>query len=211
MSTGGRSWLRVACCIGMLVLAASCEDGGDGGSNGLLVADFESGRDPTNLGGRLQQWNKGARVSVGYGSYGGRATGYAQISGNNGSGGWTGAGLVLVLSDKAQGLDLSSYSDLRFDVAVAPGSQLGDTAVKFEDTGGNARAERPIRAYAAPPADGWQSVKIPLSAFQLKAGDPSWWSGLDSAHVVHFVTVSVRDADTPNGDGTLYIDNVRFE
>jgi hypothetical protein len=188
-------------------LGAGCEEDSGGGGSGNVLADFNSGGDPTTLGGSLGVWNNGATAVAAY------AGGAAQVSitGNTGSGpgGWSGAGLVVTLQGSTAPFDMSAYAFLEFDVRMEPGSQLGATKVKLEDAAGIQRPERSIAAYAGSVGTSWRHVRIPLTAFSVQqAGDPGWWSPVNLATVVRFVTVSVHDANTQNGDGVLQIDNL---
>jgi hypothetical protein len=205
----------VALVAGIVVMCAGCDGGGGGDGGSLdalpLIADFESGSDPTILGGAIGVWNTGASATASYVSGGAGGSKYAAqvtISGNTGGGsaGWTGAGLVLTLRGDGAALDVSGYSFIELDVRMTAGSQLSATTVKLEDQAGTDRPERSIGSIGTA---SWSHVKIPLADFAtLRSGDPSWWSAANLSAVVRLSTVSVHDSNTANGDGTLQIDNV---
>ena len=184
----------------------------------LLVADFDSGNDPINLGGHVGKWDNSGipKVEISYINdlKGSDSTGVVQIqlTNNNGGGpnGWSGGGLVLTLSSNSNPLNLSNCSSLEFDIRMEAGSDLSQTKVKLEDMAGIERPERLISDHGSELSDQWQTVRIPLSNFETKPGDPAHWQSIDITQITKLVTVSVRDANTANGDGKLFIDNVRI-
>ena len=186
--------------------------------NILLIADFENGKDPTNRKGSVQSWNNNGKPKVDckYKSGDGANSNYAiqvTLAGNDGigEGGWTGGGLVLVLTDNKKGINLEDYKNVVFDIKITEGSLLAETRIKLEDTQGSQKPERLISDYGVNISQTWQRVSIPIKDFMtLKENDPGWWNSLDVNSVSKFITVSVNDSKTNNGDGTLLLDNIQF-
>lgn len=193
---------------------ASPENVGTQGS--LIIADFESGLDPANLGGHIGKWDNNGKPEVRVefvtdGAASSHGAVCVTLSGNDGKGdgNWTGGGLTLSLLDKPEGINLEAYDSLQFDVKMTAGSRLPFTSVKIEDADGGERPERLIASYGIALTDIWQTVTIPLSEFgQLKTTDPQWWKKADLSRATRFVTVSVHSTTIPNGDGSLYFDNI---
>lgn len=188
-------------------------------SESLLIADFESGKDPINSGGVIQKWHHGndVQVEAGYhklqddGTHGNYAGSVVLKYPKNSKEDWSGGGLVMVFRDSVKSLNVRSFDFLQFDVQILPGSQLANTKIKLEDSKGSKRAERPLSEFGITLSTEWQTVKIPLEVFtKLRNVDPEDWRGLDRTSVTKLVTVSVRDAKYPDTSGTLLIDNVRF-
>ena len=183
----------------------------------LLIADFNTGRDPINSGGRLQQWDYGTKfltVETGYGVdddgvYAAFATFTAVAEVPEGE--WAGGGVVVMFQDDESAIDLSDYKFLEFDVKIQPGSVLEKTRVKLESPPKDNYIERSLSEYGITSSGGWQSVRIPLEHFARKrSSDPDYQKETDPTAVGNFVTVSVRDSNAPDTQGTLLFDNIRF-
>ena len=186
--------------------------------NFLMIADFESGKDPTNQQGIVQSWNNEGKphVEYKYKQGDGANSNYSigvTLTGNdgNGNGGWTGGGLVLILTEEKICMDLEDYIHVEFDIKMTVGSDLAETKIKLEDTLSSEKPERLVSDYGVNINDTWQRVSIPIEDFIiLKENDPIWWDALNVKCVSKFITVSVNDGKTNNGDGTLLLDNVQF-
>ena len=215
---------RLVYCSFFIFLLSSqgCDDNGTGPGNSLLIANFNPGVDPITYGGKLQQWDYGDELEV--------TTGYYQLenndavhgayaafvklakSGTKRSDDWSGGGLVVVFQDDESGIDVTGYQFLEFDVKVVAGSALNSTRVKLENSQqGPIYVERLLSQYGITFSTEWQTARIPLTDFAtLRSTDPDYWRAVDLTSVAKFVTVSVRDNNTPNAQGTLMIDNIRF-
>jgi len=206
----GRMVGMLATCL--VMVCAGCQPGGH-----ETVADLESGRDPTNLGGTVGAWSHGASAEASYVAGGAGGSAYAAqvaITGNDhpGADGWSGGGLVLTLRDAGAVMDVTPFSHIAFSVRMSEGSQLAATTVKLEDNRGVQRPERRIAEYGGPIGTDWKRVRIPLADFvQLRPSDRTWWVATDLKRVVRFVTVSLHDDTTKNGNGILQIDDVVLE
>ena len=98
-------------------------------ANELLIADFNTGRDPINSGGKLQQWDHGKEfleVRTGYhrlednDNQHGEYAAFVRIAepGELPRGQWSGGGLVVVFRSDESAIDVSAYQFLEFDVKI---------------------------------------------------------------------------------------------
>lgn len=168
-------------------------------SGELLVADFNSGEKPNNIGGDFGAWNKDpADFSQGCTE----AFDAANRSGDSGF------GMKLDYSVDSKnpayngfwmglnGIDASKYDSLAFWVKGDP--KAGYTTV-FKVELKNA-SKQVGRYYVTNVTDSWQEVVIPLTEFK----------GLtDLSNMSEFVIV-FEDRIASNKKGAIYIDNISF-
>jgi len=165
----------------------------------LMVADFDSGRKPNNVGGDFGAWIKdpadpmqGAIESFDRANaYGGKGNAlrliYSVASANPAYGG---------LWMRLQNLDASRFDRLAF--RVKGDSRMGFTSlfkVELKDA-----MDQSSHYYVREVTDRWTDVVIPLSDFQGIA---------NRARLKEFVVV-VEDRTATAKQGVLYFDDVRF-
>lgn len=189
----------------------------------LLITDFEIGYDPTEHCGYVGTWKDDSsytQVVVIYDSVGGGSGGSSNyvkviLAGNDGDTpyGWSGGGLSLTFHDDTLGLDLSGFQYLAFEAKMLPGSHLGQSLIKLEDTRGTDSLRLPERQIQLPSLSfDWQTITIPITMFDTTHvnGVPGW-DPLDVRDVIRIVTISRHQGiQSQNVDGALCIDNVRF-
>ncbi len=188
----------------------------------LLIADFNNGSDPINNndnGGKLQQWDYGDLLVVETGYYDlgdadaqhGKYAAFVTLTQRSGTTEWGGGGLVVVFKNDESAMDISDYNFLEFDVKVEAGSALETTRVKLESSQGPIYIERLLSEYGITFSTEWQTARIPVVDFAtLRDEDPDFWEVPDLTAITKFVTVSVRDNNAPNTQGTLLIDNIQL-
>jgi hypothetical protein len=119
-----------------------------------------------------------------------------------------------VFKDDESAIDLAEYTSLEFDVKIIAGSQLETTRVKLESAAGpspdHIYLERQLSDYGITFSTEWQTARIPLEDFNSRSTDLDFWQAPDLTAVTKFVTVSVRDNNAPNTQGTLLVDNIQF-
>lgn len=218
----------------IFLLGSQCDDDNDGPSspattptpdaNRLLIADFNTGKDPINSGGKLQQWNHGDLLIVETGYHElesedeehGKYAAFVSLTepASRGRDDWSGGGLVIVLQDDELAMDLTDYQFLEFDAKVTPGSTLATTRVKLESPDDylpedRVYGEKLLSDYGVLLSTEWQTVRIPLMDFAIvQDSDPDYWYAADLTSITKFVTVSVRDDQIEDTQGTLLIDNI---
>ncbi|MDW3649880.1 MAG: hypothetical protein R8P61_22600 [Bacteroidia bacterium] len=189
----------------------------------LLISDFEKGEDPTEFCGSLGIWAfppEQVKVAVAYdnsppftgsGSYSAKLT----IKGNQlmppNPDGWVGGGLVLSLSNEEEGIDITSYKNIEFDMRIPQGSFLREVQIRLEDNSHRLTPEPFVLQFGSISPD-WNHFTIPLDALgkatQLPSGNIH---SLITSNVLNLVTISIHNGTSPHPtDGTLYIDNVSF-
>ena len=165
----------------------------------LLVADFDAGEKPNNIGGNFGAWDKdpadfsqGATESFDsknrYGSKGFSMKIDYDVDSQNPA--YNGFWMFL------QDLDASEYDNLAFQ--VKGDSEEGYTTVfKVELKNANRQVGR---YYVTNVTDQWQEIVIPLVDFK----------GItDLSSLTEFVIV-FEDRIASNKDGAIYIDNIKF-
>lgn len=165
----------------------------------LMVADFNSGAKPNNLGGDFGAWIKdpGDPMQGAVESFDAKdrygAKGYAlRLIYSVASKGPAYGGLWLRL----QNLDASKFDTLRFRVRGDAG--MGYTKVlkvEFKDA-----LDQSSHAYVRDLTDQWQDVAIPLSAFE----------GMANARKLKELVIVIEDTTATAKQGVLYFDDVRF-
>ena len=186
-------------CALALPAANAAEKAAAGTANELLVADFDSGEKPNNIGGDFGAWNKdptdfsqGCTESFDsvnrYGTKGfGMKLEYSVESKNPA---YNGFWMFL------QNLDASKYDNVA--LRVKGDAKTGYTTV-FKIELKNA-AKQVGRYYVTNVTDQWQDIVIPLKDFK----------GLtDYSNLTEFVVV-FEDRIASNKKGVIYIDDVRF-
>jgi len=169
------------------------------GSNDLLIADFDTGDKPSNVGGDFGSWDKDpADFSQGcsesfdsanrHGDSGfAMKLDYSVASKNPAYNGfWLGL----------PNIDASGYDNLAF--WVKGDAKAGYTTV-FKIELKNA-AKQVGRYYATNITDQWQEVVIPLSEFK----------GLRNANNLTELVIVFEDRIASNKKGVIYIDDIRF-
>ena len=168
-------------------------------ANELVVADFDSGEKPSNIGGDFGAWNKdptdfsqGCTESFDsvnrYGSKGfGMKLDYSVESKNPA---YNGFWMFL------QSLDASKYDNITF--WVKGDGKIGYTTV-FKVELKNAQ-KQVGRYYVTSVTDQWQEIVIPLKNFK----------GItDFSNLTEFVVV-FEDRIASNKKGVIYIDDIKF-
>ena len=178
----------------------------------LLIADFETGINPTECNGNLTKWNddfSNIIVQVDYDTLGGGSRNskyYAKVEIMNNDTIGSGGGMVLTFSDKVKGHDLSDYQFLQFEVKTFPVSRLEYTEIKLEDILGTERPKRPFISYGIELDTFWQTVSIPLEDFTSSTITPP----LNMEKAIRFVTISEKNGWPWDVVGVLGVDNIRF-
>ena len=174
----------------MLALAAAAE---------LMVADFNSGAKPNNLGGDFGSWIKDpadpaqgaveafdAKDRYGDKGYALRLI-YSVASKNPAFGGlWL----------RLQTLDASNFATLRFRVRGDAG--MGFTTmfkVELKDA-----LDQSSHAYVRGVTGAWQDIALPLSAFE----------GMANAKKLKELVIVIEDTTATAKQGVLFFDDVRF-
>ena len=174
----------------MLVLLAAAE---------LMVADFNSGAKPNNLGGDFGAWIKdpadpmqGAVESFDaqdrYGDKGYALRLIYSVASKNPAYG----GLWLRLEN----LDASKYDMLRF--RVRGDAAMGYTTVfkvEVKDA-----LDQSSHAYVRGVTDQWQDIALPLSGFE----------GMANARKLKELVIVIEDSTATSKQGVIYLDDVRF-
>lgn len=174
----------------MLALLAAAE---------LMVADFNSGAKPNNLGGDFGAWIKDpadpmqgaveafdAKNRFGDKGYALRLI-YSVASKNPAYGGlWL----------RLQNLDASKYDALRFRVRGDGGMGFTSTLkVELKDA-----LDQSSHAYVRAVTGEWQDIALPLSSFE----------GMANARKLKELVVVIEDTTATAKQGVLYFDDVRF-
>jgi hypothetical protein len=165
----------------------------------LVVADFDNGEKPNNLGGNFGAWNKDPSdptqwCKEGFDNVTRRGnTGFAMkldYSVDSPNPAYNGFWMTL------PNIDVSKYDDINFLVKGDPESGY-TTVFKIELKNANKQIGR---YYVSSVGDRWQEISIPLSEFK----------GLtDKTNLTEFVIV-FEDRMASNKKGALYIDDIRF-
>lgn len=182
-----------------------------------FITDFESvGRNPKACNSHTH-WNEGVPVAstqLKVDPTDQNAYLCLTISGNNGMGpmAWTGAGLVAPLTDCAEGVDLSDYDSLLFDIRMMPGSRLQGVTVGLRDTSSRETPERQVQTASFKLTAYWQTARIALDEFTtLKVNEIGVKVPLDLRIVTELTSQSIHDGTSPYAmDGVLEWDNFRF-
>lgn len=190
--------VAMACALA-LPAASAAEKAPVAAGNELVVADFDSGEKPNNIGGDFGSWNKdptdfsqGCTESFDsvnrYGTKGfGMKLEYSVESKNPA---YNGFWMFL------QNLDASKYDNVAF--RVKGDTKAGYTTV-FKVEIKNA-SKQVGRYYVTNVTDQWQDVVIPLKDFK----------GItDYSNMTEFVIV-FEDRIASNKKGVIYIDDIRF-
>ena len=165
----------------------------------LMVADFNSGEKPNNLGGDFGAWIRdpndpmqGALESFDRANRSGKS-GYAlRLIYSVDSAKPAFGGLWMRL----QKLDASRFASLKF--RVRGDSAMGFTQVlkvELKDSLGQAS-----HFYVRGVTDQWQDVSIPLAAFE----------GMANLHSLNEFTITIEDTTATAKKGVLYFDDIRF-
>jgi hypothetical protein len=165
----------------------------------LLIADFNSGEKPNNIGGDFGSWNKdptdftqGCTESFDSANRYGNSGFAMKLDYSVDSKNPAYCGFWMALN----GVDASKYDNLAF--RVKGDSKIGYTTV-FKVELKNA-AKQVGRYYVTNITDQWQEVVIPLAEFK----------GLtDTSNMSEFVIV-FEDRIASNKKGVVYIDDIRF-
>jgi len=186
-------------CALVLPAASAAEKAPVAAGNELIVADFDSGEKPNNIGGDFGAWSKdptdfsqGCTESFDsvnrYGTKGfGMKLEYSVESKNPA---YNGFWLFL------QNLDASKYDNIAF--RVKGDTKIGYTTV-FKVEIKNV-AKQVGRYYVTNVSDQWQDVVIPLKDFK----------GItDYSNLTEFVIV-FEDRIASNKKGVIYVDDLRF-
>lgn len=190
----------------------------------LMVADFENEGLPNDCGGYIQAWQDSLSFietwakadTIGGGAQGSNWYAKLNIVGNDGASPakWTGGGLVVQLIDCPDGIDLSDYDSLLFEVKTFSNSSLGETRVKLQDVENDSIPERLLLLHGKFPAEGWQTISIPLTEFNVKYASDTIlhnWVPLDRSRVKSLVTTVINNqSSSVMMDGILLVDNIRF-
>jgi hypothetical protein len=168
-------------------------------ANELLVADFDSGEKPNNIGGDFGAWNKDPTDF---------SQGCSESFDSVNRHGTKGFGMKLDYSVESknpayngfwmylQNLDASKYDSLAF--RVKGDSKVGYTTV-FKVELKNA-SKQVGRYYVTNVTDQWQEIVIPLKDFK----------GLsDLSNLTEFVIV-FEDRIASNKKGVVYVDDLKF-
>lgn len=165
----------------------------------LMVADFNSGEKPNNLGGDFGAWIKDP---------GDPMQGAIENFDRADRFGKSGYALRLIYSVdstkpaygglwmRLRGLDASRFDTLKF--RVRGDAKLGFTTVfkvELKDSVGQSS-----HSYVRGVTDQWQDVAIPLSALE----------GMANLKSVSEFTVTIEDTTATTKRGVLYFDDVRF-
>ena len=175
----------------LLALAASTQ---------LMVADFNSGTKPNNLGGDFGAWTRDpadkmqgciesfdAKDRFGGKGYALRLI-YSVASTKPAFGG---------LWMQLRNLDASRFDALAFRVRGDPGMGFTKTfKVELKDA-----VDQSSSHYVTNVTDQWQDVVIPLSAFE----------GMANAHRLKEFVITFEDTTATAKQGVLYFDDGRFE
>jgi hypothetical protein len=174
----------------MLALLAGAE---------LMVADFNSGAKPNNLGGDFGAWIKDpadpmqgvvesfdAKDRYGDKGYALRLI-YSVASKNPAYGGlWL----------RLQNLDASKYDALRFRVRGDTGMGFTSTfKVELKDA-----VDQSSHAYVRSVTGEWQDIALPLSSFE----------GMANARKLKELVIVIEDTTATAKQGVLYFDDMRF-
>lgn len=191
----------------------------------LMVADFEDEGLPNDCGGSIGIWKDtlsnievwATADTMGGGAQNSRWYAKLAIVGNDGVSpvGWTGGGLVIKLTDCPEGVDLSRYDSLQFEVKMFANSNLRETRIKLQDIENDSIPERYIlnSDYGNFPSADWETISIPLEHFDtiLITDHLYKWVPLDQERVKEIVSVSVNDGSfVEPANGILGFDNFRF-
>lgn len=188
----------------------------------LLIADFNTGKNPINSGGKLQQWDHGTnvlKVRTGYYNLKDEDAGYGEYAAfielteprKLKEGHWSGGGLIVVLQGDESAIDVSNYQFLEFDVKVKSASMLKNTRIKLESPEKDIYIERLLSEYGVTFSAEWQTARIPLKHFAtLQLSDPDFWKETKLTAITKFVTISLHDNNDEKTQGALLIDNIRF-
>jgi len=174
----------------MLALVAAAE---------LMVADFNTGAKPNNLGGDFGAWIKDPAdpaqgaveafdVKDRYGDKGYALRLIYSVASKNPAFG----GLWLRL----QNLDASRFATLRFRVRGDPG--MGFTTVfkvELKDA-----LDQSSHAYVRGVTGAWQDIALPLSGFE----------GMANVRRLKELVIVIEDTTATAKQGVLYFDDVRF-
>lgn len=194
-----RSMVIAIAMVFLAMFAASVSFAAQKASDELLIADFNSGEKPNNIGGDFGAWNKDpADFSQGctesfdsanrYGDSGFSMKLDYSVDSKNPA--YNGFWMML------PNLDASKYNNLSF--LVKGDSKVGYTTV-FKVELKNA-AKQIGRYYVTSVTDQWQEAVIPLSEFK----------GItDFSNLTEFVVV-FEDRIASNKKGVIYIDDVKF-
>jgi len=190
--------VAMVCALAMPAAYAADKPAPAAGSE-LLVADFDSGEKPNNIGGDFGSWNKdptdfsqGCTESFDsvnrYGTKGFAMKLEYSVESKNPA--YNGFWMFL------QNLDASKYDNVAF--RVKGDAKVGYTTV-FKIELKNA-SKQVGRYYVTNVTDQWQDVVIPLRDFK----------GLtDFSNLTEFVVV-FEDRIASNKKGVIYIDDIRF-
>ena len=189
----------LALCLGSLTPAALAADKAPASAAELVVADFNSGTKPNNIGGDFGAWIRdpndpmqGCIESFDRANrYGGK--GYALRL------------IYSVASDKPafgglwmrlQNLDATKFDNLAFRVRGDP--DMGYTKVfkvELKDA-----MDQPSHFYVQGVTDQWQDIVIPLKDFQ----------GMANVVKLKELVIVFEDTSATAKKGVIYLDDVRF-
>lgn len=195
-----RSILAAIVMAFLITFAAAVSFAAQKTSDELLIADFNSGEKPSNIGGDFGAWNKdptdfsqGCTESFDSANRHGDS-GFAMkldYSVDSKNPAYNGFWMML------PNLDASKYNNIAFGVKGDP--KIGYTTV-FKVELKNA-AKQIGRYYVTNVTDQWQEAVIPLSEFK----------GLtDLSNLTEFVIV-FEDRIASNKKGVIYIDDIKFK
>ena len=169
------------------------------GSAQLMVADFNSGAKPNNVGGDFGCWIKDPNDPMqgcveafdAKDRYGGKGYAlrliYSVASKNPAYGG---------LWMRLQNLDASRFDALAFRVRGDAGMGYTKTfKVELKDA-----LDQSSHHYVTSVTDQWQDVVIPLSAFE----------GMANVHKLKELVIVFEDTTATAKQGVIYLDDIRF-
>ena len=192
--------MLIAMVCALALSAANAAEKAPAGSAGeLMVADFDSGEKPNNIGGDFGSWNKDPTDF---------SQGCTESFDSVNRSGTKGFGMKLEYSVESknpayngfwmflQNLDASKYDNVA--LRVKGDAKVGYTTV-FKVEIKNA-SKQVGRYYVTNITDQWQDVVIPLKDFK----------GItDLSNMTEFVVV-FEDRIASNKKGVVYIDDIRF-
>jgi len=164
----------------------------------LLVADFDAGEKPNNIGGNFGAWDKDPSDLT---------QGCAEAFDINNKAGDKGFGMKIDYDVDStnpayngfwmflQNLDASMYNNLEFDVK---GDQTAGFTIVFKVELKNPNEVG--KYYVTGITDQWQTIKIPLKELR----------GISQFNDLTEFVIVFEDRIASNKDGVIYIDNIRF-
>jgi len=194
-----RRVIGMALGLGFLASAASAGDAAPKPATELMVADFNSGEKPNNLGGDFGAWIKDPKDPM---------QGAIESFDRDNRFGKSGYALRLIYSVdstkpafgglwmRLQNLDASKFDTLNF--RVRGDAKMGFTGVfkvELKDSVGQSS-----HFYVRGVTDQWQDIAIPLTALE----------GMANLRSLSEFTITFEDTTATAKRGVIYLDDVRF-